>query len=153
MAALVFEWALAPRVTFEWLGPDGETLYRPASPMPVIATVIGPRGITGAQTVTAIEALGGHRAVTADGYHCTPTTLDKLAGITKGAASIGNLAAIQTSGYMTEPSWSWTPDAPIFVGASGVLTQSAPSGVARRVAWALSTTEINIDLFPTIQLA
>ena len=104
--------------------------------------------------VTASEPLGGHRVVTSDGFHCTETTLDKLAGITLAAASQGALAPIQTSGYMTEPSWSWTANAPIFVGSTGTLTQTVPSGsFARRVAWATSPTEINIDLFPLIQLA
>lgn len=157
MANLTITVEAAPFITGQWFGDTGQTNAIARKNPSAVVSVIGPRGAqgpSGAQvTVTAQEALGGHRAITADGFHATPSLLDKLAGISTGAASIGETAVLQRSGLMVEPTWTWTPDAPVFVGAAGVLTQTPPSGVARRVAWAISATEINVDLFPIIQLA
>lgn len=106
------------------------------------------------ESVIAAEPLGGHRAVTADGLHATPQTLDRLVGITLGAGPLGAAVQYVSRGLLTEPSWAWQADAPVFVGLSGVLTQTPPAtGPARRVAWALSATEINVDFFPTIKLS
>lgn len=157
MANLTITVEAAPLITGRWYGELGQTNAIARQNPSAVVGVIGPRGAQGPSgnqvTVTAQEALGGHRAVTADGYHATPSLLDKLAGISTGAASLGDTANLQRSGLMTEPSWTWTPDAPVFVGAAGVLTQTPPSGTARRIAWAISATEINVDLFPIIQLA
>jgi len=157
MANLTITVEAAPRISGRWYGETGQTSAIARTNPSAVVSIIGPRGVPGPAanqvTVTAQEALGGHRAVTADGFHATPALLDKLAGISTGAASIGETATLQRSGLMAEPSWTWTPDAPVFVTAAGVLTQTPPSGTARRVAWAISATEINIDLFPIIQLA
>ncbi len=115
----------------------------------------GPKGDPGnTDSVVASEPLGGHRAVTADGWHATPSTLDHLVGITAGAGATGDATEYVSHGLMVEPSWTWQAGAPIFVGLDGVLTQTPPvSGLTRRVAWAISETEINVDLQPTIQLS
>lgn len=115
----------------------------------------GPKGDPGdKESVVASEPLGGHRAVTADGLHATPQTLDRLVGITLGAGPLGAAVQYVSRGLMTEASWAWQAGAPVFVGLAGVLTQTPPvSGPARRVAWALSATEINVDLQPIIQLS
>ena len=40
---------------------------------------------------------------------------------------------------------------PIFIGASGVLTQNpSTSGLLRRIAWAVSATAINVDIMPPV---
>ncbi|MEM9968501.1 MAG: hypothetical protein AAF755_10405 [Pseudomonadota bacterium] len=133
--------------TFKWVFED----YSNGGP---IAAVVGPPGPAGnAKTVVAAEPLGGHRAVTVDGYLADQLTLARLAGITKAAGALGALVEYQRDGFMSEPSWNWTPNQPIFVGAFGVLTQTPPvTGSVRRVAWPVSPTEINIDLFIPIQL-
>lgn len=95
----------------------------------------GPPGELGAAFVefpAAID-LGGHRAVRllageaiyAD--HASIIDANVVLGITRGAAAAGAVAQIQFGGLMTEPSWSWTPDLPVFVGVAGVLTQTPPA--------------------------
>jgi hypothetical protein len=157
MSGLVLSWIDKSPVRLTWAGPEGAVLFREERARKAIAALVGPPGPPGPsggeQLVRAAEALGGHRAVTADGVHCTPSTLDRLAGITTEAVSAASFVRVLSRGYMTNPAWSWVPDAPVFVGAAGVLTQAPPSGVARRIAWATSSTEINVDLFPIIQLA
>lgn len=67
---------------------------------------------------------------------------------------MGGQVTVQTYGPMEEPSWTWTPDAPIFVGLAGALTQTRPtSGFVLEIATALSATMIFIDPKPPIVLA
>jgi hypothetical protein len=116
---------------------------------------VGPPGPPGSvPTIIAAEAIGGHRAITVSGFHCEPATANELAGISSGAASIGNSISYVVQGLMTEGSWSWTAGLPIYLSALGVLTHTPPvSGVQRVIGWAISATEINVDFAPTITLA
>jgi hypothetical protein len=99
----------------------------------------------------AAVALGGHRAVRllngeaiyAD--HSVIGDANAVLGITRGAAAAGVLAQIQFAGLMTEPSWTWTPDLPVFVGLAGVLTQTPPtSGFSLIVGIATRSDQIFI---------
>lgn len=99
----------------------------------------------------AAVPLGGNRvarvlgglAVYAD--HATVADANLVLGITRGAVAAGALAQIQTGGLMTESSWAWTPDLPVFVGPVGTLTQTAPlSGFNLIVGIATSPTQIYI---------
>lgn len=78
------------------------------------------------------EALSGHRAVRHDEdgqlvhADCATAVTAQAIGITLGAAEAGALASVLFAGEVTEPSWSWTAG-PIFLGANGLLTQSAPA--------------------------
>ncbi|MDR6886151.1 MULTISPECIES: hypothetical protein [Variovorax] len=113
----------------------------------------GPPGEMGAAYVEfpAAVPLGGNRvvrvlageAVYAD--HTTVADANLVLGITRGAVAAGALAQIQTGGLMTEPSWAWTPDAPVFVGPVGTLTQVPPAtGFNLIVGVATSPTQIFI---------
>lgn len=107
-------------------------------------------GASYVQTVTATEAIGGNRAVTAAGLYPVEATLDLILGVTLGAAVSGALVEYVGSGPMTETGWAWTPGAPIYAGPLGVLTQIEPLGTFRRIATAVSPTKITVDLQPTI---
>lgn len=92
--------------------------------------------------------------VGADGLYTenTPQSLSRIAGLTLLAAGPGNKIRVVRSGSVVEPNWTWTPDMPVFISTEGMLTQVVPAtGVVRRVGWAVTTTQINIDLFPIIQ--
>lgn len=112
----------------------------------------GERGLPGSATsVVAQEALGGHRAVTADGFLAGPEDADRFGGITLHAGATGETVDVAVKGLIEESSWSWTPDQPIFIGALGVLTQTpSTSGLVRRIAWAMSATTINVDIMPPV---
>lgn len=104
----------------------------------------------------AAAALSGHRAVvpTAGGSveyadktnsahaHLRP-------GITTGAALTGAPVTVVMRGEITEPTWSWTPLAPIYLGLTGLLTQTAPTAPGAafllEVGVALSATSILVD--------
>lgn len=103
--------------------------------------------------VVASEALGGHRAVvlTESGRavyaDCTNTKhIGRLSGVTTGAGVANSVLSIIPFGLMTEPSWSWVPDAPVFLGLAGALTQSKPTnGFQQVVGISLSTTTLFIN--------
>ncbi|MDN6885278.1 hypothetical protein QMO14_16860 [Variovorax sp. CAN2819] len=116
----------------------------------------GPPGVPGAMGEAYVEfpaavPLGGHRAVRLLGGeaiyadHTVVADANVVLGITRGAAAAGALAQIQFGGLMTEPSWAWTPDQPVFVGLAGVLTQTPPtSGFSLIVGIATLPTQILI---------
>ena len=103
-----------------------------------------------ASSVVAQAALGGHRAVTVG---CRASDADKFAGISH-AGAIGEPVDVVVRGLMEEGSWNWTPAAPVFIGAAGVLTQTpSTTGLVRRIAWAVSATMINVDIMPPVMQA
>lgn len=113
----------------------------------------GPAGEMGAAYVEfpAAVPLGGHRAVrvlAGEAVYADSSTVadaNLVLGITRGAVAEGALAQIQTAGLMTEVSWSWTPDAPVFVGTNGTPTQTPPlAGFNLIVGIATSPTQIFI---------
>lgn len=115
----------------------------------------GPPGEAGGAALSLIAgaALGGHRAVRSLAGVAVYADCETLAdaalvlGITQGAASEGAPVFVQTSGLMTEPSWSWTPDLPVFVGFAGVLTQTPPAiGYRLIVGVATRADQIHIGL-------
>lgn len=99
-------------------------------------------------------ALGGHRVVKPTtsgkvGYADKATTAHApvVLGITQGAAVDGDLIKVQYDGKMTESSWTWTVNVPIYCGASGVLTETVPtSGFVIQVGTSLSPTSILVNV-------
>ena len=79
------------------------------------------------------EILNGQRAVyvAADGKAYladqSSVTSVRTMGLCQGAVILGATASIQTCGVLTEPSWTWTGDALVWLAASGQLTQTPPT--------------------------
>jgi hypothetical protein len=102
-------------------------------------------------TVTAGEALGGHRAVRvgADGlaWLAEPDSTARLTiGITIGAAVAGADATIQVDGEIEEPGWAWADDEIVWLAAGGLLTQIPPtSGVSFQVGVPMGPTRLRIQ--------
>lgn len=99
--------------------------------------------------IIAYQDMGLYRATTILGVYCEPTyeSLSEYAGITRFAVIAGNRVKVTKFGLITENSWSWTPNAPIFVGNSGMLSQSFQNLPVRRIGYAVSPTQINLDPF------
>lgn len=101
--------------------------------------------------VIAGENLSGHRAIYIGSNDqarlADPSTSveNPPVGITLGAALIGGLVPIRTSGLATETSWNWLPG-PIYLGANGTLTQIAPSsGAIVRMGTAAGPDRMRVD--------
>lgn len=145
----------------------------PPSSTVVVVPIAGPRGPQGPSgsaadvgqvklTATAAATLAGHRAVTqrSDGLliYADNTTISHLHAplwVTSGAVSSGAQGEVIVYGTLDEPSWSWTPGAPIYLSASGVLTQTAPSPpdlFLAQLGVATGPTTIFVDRQPSILL-
>ena len=120
----------------------------------------GPAG--GATTVTVGSLpLSGHSAVAVDAggllikADCTnPAHQGAVLGLLANAYSPGDQAVVQTAFTLEHTGWAWTPG-PVFVGASGQLTQVPPGGAvfSQVVAHALSATRVLVDVQPPITIA
>lgn len=157
MTAMVLRWRKPdPLLVLQWRGPDDSvSATAQANPDAPIATIIGPPG-SGASAGPLIaciagEAVGGHRvvAIRTDGkaYHVSPSDAeaDSVAGLTTGAAILGDIVSITAGGEVSEPSWSWTPGS-VWLGANGTMTQTVPtSGAIVRIGTALSATAIYVE--------
>lgn len=112
-----------------------------------------PAGLT---LLNAAEAVGGHRVVCAaigGVRHVDVSVADdaqRVIGLSMTAASAGGTVTVADSGPVDEPSWSWTPDEPVFVMGLGLLTQSTPTSPAQafllRIGVALSPTSIFVSI-------
>jgi hypothetical protein len=72
---------------------------------------------------------------------------NKILGMTTEATLTGATVTIQTGGEITDSSWSWVLNTPIWLSSSGLLTQVAPvTGFSLIVAFPISTTKIYINL-------
>jgi hypothetical protein len=124
-----------------------------------VATIADLSALGGGFTRTAAATLSGHRVVKVDDAGLADyaaNTVDdaqSVIGLTTGAVTSGGLATIQSSGLMTEPSWSWVPNNPVYLGSNGTLTQTTPtSGVVLVIGVPLSATELFIDIKTPIAL-
>lgn len=140
---------LAPGVTVQ-VDPPSLPEIRAEPPSSVVAVVpiagpIGPRGPAGSSgtgsdvgqvklTVIASANLSGHRAITRriDGTveyadNTTASHLHAPIWLTMSAVSLGAETEVLVYGTLTEPSWSWVPQLPLYLGTNGVITQTPPS--------------------------
>lgn len=105
-------------------------------------------------TIIAQQVVNAYRAVGYDGTFTQPNadSLSNYAGVTRMATVIGDPINVVRSGLMTEGGWSWTPNQPIFITTDGVLTQTVPTpgNPIRRIGWAISATQLNLDPYPII---
>ena len=140
-------------------------------PEQIIATLSvgqGPSGPAGASAGSSIQktaavALSGHRVVllNSSGQVSYATNLvlanaSRVLGVTNGAVSAGALATVVRQGEMVEPSWAWTLDEHIYLGAGGVLTQTAPASPAKFllvVGFPISATSMFVQIGNPIQFA
>ena len=118
----------------------------------------GDKGDPGGSFVTRVVsgAIGGHRVVIQNPDGMTVSYADSnnpdhagvVAGITKHAADSGVVVEVQVTDIMTEPSWSWIPFMPVYLGSNGTLTQNeAHTGVfILIVGVALTSTSMMIRI-------
>lgn len=110
-----------------------------------------------AVVLPASGSIGGHRAVSV-GFDFIAGYADKdsaplVFGVSTGAVNDGDNVTIQISGEMTESSWSWVPGVPLFLGSSGLITQTPPeTGHLVVIGSAVSATKIIINIDQPVTL-
>lgn len=105
------------------------------------------------------ETLSALKAVyEADGavYALDSNDVDHAAsylGVTISSTTAGSDIIIQRTGTLDDGSWAWTTGGEVFVGAAGVLTQTAPTtGFKLIVGTAASATRINLTMDTPVYL-
>ncbi len=119
------------------------------------------RAVGGIAYFTAGQDLSGHFALmfADDGsgsvVYADPTSIDyTFAGISLGAAVSGTMVQVMTNGLVVEPSWSWTPLLPVYIGLLGALTQTVPTvGFFHLVGIPPNATSLLVAPGPLVQLA
>lgn len=120
---------------------------------PGIQGPVGPFGGS-ALSYPAGEAIGGHRMVALNdsqqAMYADNTNLlhaNKVLGMTTGAAAMGDMVSILTSGEMVEPSWAWALNKPIYIGSNGLLTQTPPvTGFSQIVGFPIAANKVFVSL-------
>lgn len=147
-----------------WTGSQGAAYPLDAQ----AASLLAGSGIGGSvaelkRSGVAATSLSGHRAVTpqANGQlvyasNDNPAHIAVPLWITVGAASPGSAVDVLITGMMIEPSWSWTPGSPVYLGANGQLTQTPPAAPGAvflaQVGTATSPTSLFVDRAPSIKI-
>lgn len=101
-----------------------------AGPTPTILdalgySVIAGENLSGQVLVKPRTDLAVVRASNADA-----DSLHRPVWLTTTAALSGAAVVVLALGPWTEPSWAWTPGAPVYLGVTGALTQTPPSAPA-----------------------
>lgn len=101
----------------------------------------------------AARNISGHRVIkaTANGADYAsslePGDANRVIGISMGASLQGDPVTIQTEGEMTEPSWNWDINLPVFNGVDGLLTQTnATTGYSLIVGIPLTSITILVSV-------
>lgn len=121
----------------------------------------GPPGPAGRPTLTALSGanLSGHRAVYLAGGKAFYASargagVRVVAGITLAAALTDQPIEIQLAGEINEPSWSWTPEEPVYLGESGLITQApAMAHALLELGFALTSTSMVVRIQQPIFLS
>lgn len=83
-----------------------------------------------------------------DGAH-----INLIAGLTLTASAVAGPVTIQRSGPVDDDAWSWITSGPIWLGDSGIPTQTPPAaGYDVQIGHAVSPTRIYLDIQPPITL-
>lgn len=140
------------RLATNWNVVD-DSLYPSVKLVRDALDAVGNPGSNVVLSLTAGEALSGHKVVRSSGgqalYANSAISSHGAAviGITTAAASSGAAVSVQSQGTMTEPSFAFTPGQPIYLSGTGGLSHTpASSGVVLQVAVALTATTIIIDI-------
>ena len=118
----------------------------------------GPQGIPGPMGDATLwyeagQILSGHRVVMIEddkAYYadCTiPSHGKRVLGITTGASVIGAQSRIQVSGELSEPSWAWTLDIPVWLSTNGLLSQTpSTTGFSLIIGFPISSTKLLVRI-------
>jgi len=154
-------------------GPKGDNSKFSLSPCPpsqVVQIVVGAKtsslfanngggGAAGTNaysgsTITASAPLAGMRAVTVLGTYCQPNydSLSSYAGVTVNSMAQGATGSVIKEGLL-QGGGPWIPSVPIYVYNDGVLTQSLNLPEWRRIGYAVTASQVNLDPFPFLELS
>ena len=132
---------------------DGVSLWADLDALEGPAGPAGPAGVS-SLVLEASGTIGGHRAVIVNSLgqaeYADSTDMSHVglvAGVTTNAAITGGDLTVADNIAVTEQSWNWTPNAPIFLSTLGQITQTPPTvGFSQILGVALTATSAFIRL-------
>lgn len=89
---------------------------------------------------------------------CDPTQVSDaglaFAVTTSSVSALGGSVTVQDENEINNPLWTWTPDEPVYVTHSGVLTQTADLTLAytQVIGMAVSSTRLSLRFYTPIVL-
>lgn len=76
-----------------------------------------------------------------------------IAGLTITATGTAGAVTVQRAGPVDDDAWAWVASGPIWLGDSGIPTQTPPTaGYDVQIGYAVSPTRIYLDIQPPINL-
>lgn len=129
---------------------------------PGLQGIQGPPGQPGAEVYEreASGNIGGHRVVVSNGdgtvSYADATNLDHIGrvfGLTVTAANNGEMLDIKRNGPVDFNGWNWDTDLPVYLGTTGLLTQTVPTtGFSQIVGFAEMPTRLFLNFREPLQL-
>jgi len=124
-----------------------------------IQGIQGPPGPSGGESgvtkiKTAAEAIGGHRFVilnSDDELEYADCDIlshgHRIYGISQNAGAAGDLITVLLRGEIENTGWAFDIEKPVFLGSSGLVTQTPPtSGFVLNVGYALASTILDVRI-------
>jgi hypothetical protein len=149
-------------ITFDF-GLWNSALANPTIPSTLVVGPQGPPGAPGTASVlnlTTTVGIGQYRVIAvvngvvqyAD--NSLLGHLDMVVGVAANGASAGGTVSIQNGGTLVNAGWAFDTSKPVFLGTSGMLTQTPPStGFVQVIGVPISATQLLIQMQPPILLA
>jgi hypothetical protein len=149
-ACYLIEVLESPSVTLSVTEGDSYVVATYAEPL-IVIDASEAKGLS----LLAASDLSGHRGIAAMGGQAVYASnqvlahADSVLGITESAVVSGGTAEIFNHRLITESSWDWTPNQPVWLGPNGLLTQilSVASGIyLLQVGVAISPTQLYVNI-------
>ena len=111
-------------------------------------------------TKTAGQSISGHRMVMLDAVgkltypsSATPSHAGVVYGMSLGAAVLNDPVQVKTYGDVTDVSFAWTPNVPLYLNGVGVISETpATTGFTLQIGYSTGITSMFIDLKQPIVL-
>jgi len=146
------------------VSPSAATMFgAPSTPTAfVFSSSGGPRGPAGdtaevAVTVTAGQNLSAGRLVVitaGEAFYFDPTNVahyGRAFGVTVSSALIGQVATVKQNGTVQDAAFSFSADAPVYVGPDGELSTTPPAyGMIQLVGTAVAADTLFINILSSI---
>lgn len=129
------------KIVFNPLSAEFDSITTPKAP--VIDDVINNTG-SPISALRIVYMISDSEVALAD-----PSAYDtsNVAGVVVDAIADGSAGTIIQSGVLTDSSWSWIPGEPLFLSASGIITQTPPTtGYSVIVGTAINATTMQVKL-------
>ena len=136
----------APDIQLLTLGQQGPA--GPPGPSAQVTQRVAPSPIGGQRILVGIAGSIAYAS------NANLTHMGKVLGISVNAASTGQLVDIHESGEITDSSWTWAIDQPMYLGINGLMTQVPPAAGSalflQVLGFSVSTTKVFFRPFQPI---